>query len=107
MGKKNFDVDPLAQEDVPGGACCVAETTFATLFPGYLEKYVVEVWPAAEAVLKEHQLKGKLDLVEGSMSVSTTRKTWDPYCIVKARDFIKLLARNVPVSQCRRSSRTA
>jgi ribosomal RNA assembly protein len=97
-----YDVAPLAQEDVPGGYCCVAETTFATLFPSYLEKYVVSVWPAVEAVLKQRFIAGKLDAIEGSMTVSTTRKTWDPFAIVKARDFIKLIARNVPVAQAQR-----
>merc|ERR1711991_541311 len=92
----------LSEEDVPGGACCVEETSFATLFPGYLEKYVSSVWPAAEAVLKQHHIAGKLDLVEGSITVSTTRKTWDPYAIIKARDFAKLIARNVPISQAQR-----
>jgi ribosomal RNA assembly protein len=101
-GGGKYYVPPLTQDDVPGGACCVAETAFATLFPSYLEKYLQSIWDGVEAVCKQHQLQCSIDLVEGSMSVSTTRHTWDPYAIIKARDFIKLLARNVPLAQAQK-----
>ncbi|KAF4397190.1 hypothetical protein CsatB_027559 [Cannabis sativa] len=74
-------------------------STFSTLFPQYLEKYLQESWPKVKSALKDHGVSCELNLVDGSMTVTTTRKTRDPYIIVKARDLIKLLSRSVPVAQ--------
>jgi len=77
----------------------VEESSFAVLFPKYREKYLREVWPSVTRALKEQGVACELNLVEGSMTVRTTRKTYDPYIIVKARDLIKLLSRSVPAPQ--------
>lgn len=74
-------------------------SSFSTLFPQYREKYLQEAWPIVKGALKEFGVACELNLVEGSMTVSTTRKTRDPYIIVKAKELIKLLSRSVPAPQ--------
>ncbi|KAH9049258.1 ribosomal RNA assembly protein mis3 [Lactarius deliciosus] len=94
----HWKVDKFTEADNKGGTF-LEESSFATLFPKYREKYLREAWSAVTKALDAHHIACTLDLIHGSMSVRTTRKTYDPYVILKARDMIKLLARGVAVGQ--------
>ncbi|KAK2956911.1 putative 90S preribosome/SSU processome component KRR1 [Blattamonas nauphoetae] len=94
----HWKVDPFTPEDNKGGHF-TEESSFATLFPRYREQYLRQVWGQVTKALAQYHVKCELDLVEGSMKVATTRKTYDPFIILKARDLIKLLSRSVPFEQ--------
>ncbi|KFG49486.1 putative ribosomal rna assembly protein mis3 [Toxoplasma gondii GAB2-2007-GAL-DOM2] len=96
----HWKIEEFKPEHNPGGM--LEESSFACLFPQYREKYLKEVWPEVKRALGQHFVKAELDLIEGSMTVRTTKKTFDPYIIIKARDMIKLLARSVPIAQARK-----
>mmetsp|Transcript_15932 Transcript_15932/g.24817 ORF Transcript_15932/g.24817 Transcript_15932/m.24817 type:complete len:390 (-) Transcript_15932:102-1271(-) len=96
----HWEIDKWDEEkdQLPGGHL-LEESSFATLFPKYREAYLRQVWPVVTRALDKAKIACELNLVEGSMTVRTTRKTADPYIILKARDLLKLLARSIPVAQ--------
>lgn len=93
-----WKIEEFKPEDNKAGTF-TEESTFATLFPKYREVYLREAWPLITKSLEKFGIACTLDLVEGSMTVKTTRKTYDPASILNARDLIKLLARSVPAPQ--------
>ncbi|KAK4982661.1 ribosomal RNA assembly protein krr1 [Elasticomyces elasticus] len=93
-----WKVDPFKPEDNVGGTFAEV-SSYAVLFPKYRETYLKAAWPPITRALEKHGIACTLDLVEGCMTVKTTRKTYDPAAILNARDLIKLLARSVPAPQ--------
>lgn len=90
-----WKIEKFTPEDNLGGTF-LEESSFSTLFPKYREQYLRGSWPFITKQLEKHGIACTLDLVEGSMTVKTTRKTYDPAAILNARDLIKLLARVRP-----------
>ncbi|KAF9740923.1 ribosomal RNA assembly protein krr1 [Paraphaeosphaeria minitans] len=93
-----WKIDAFKPEDNAAGAF-TEESRFSTLFPKYREQYLRASWKIITAALAKHGVGCELDLTEGSMTVFTTLKTYDPAAILNARDLIKLLARSVPAPQ--------
>merc|ERR1711934_13512 len=95
----HWKVSEWTEDDAKTTNHFLEESSFATLFPQYREKYLREIWSQVTRSLEKYGIACELDCVEGSMMVKTTRKTRDPFIIFKARDLIKLLARSVQLPQ--------
>ena len=95
----SWKIDPFPQPDKSSHVPFLEESSFALLFPKYREPYLRSVWGQVTSALDSVGLACELDLVSGKMTVKTTRKTWDPYIVLKGRDVLKLLARGVNAPQ--------
>ncbi|KAI1265842.1 ribosomal RNA assembly protein KRR1 [Xylariaceae sp. FL1019] len=93
-----WKIEAFKHEDNVSGTLA-EESSFVVLFPKYRETYLREAWAGVTRALKNLGIACQLDLVLGQMEVKTTKKTWDPAAILKARDLIKLLARSVPAPE--------
>jgi ribosomal RNA assembly protein len=67
-----WKIEPFRPEDSSGPF--LEESSFMTLFPKYRERYLKDSWPLVTKALEKHGIAATLDLVEGSMTVRTTRK---------------------------------
>ncbi|KAM9890120.1 hypothetical protein OXX79_011657, partial [Metschnikowia pulcherrima] len=79
-----WKIEEFKPEHNASGQPFSEESSFMTLFPKYRENYLRTVWADVTSALEGHNLACQLDLVEGSMTVKTTRKTYDPAIILKA-----------------------
>jgi ribosomal RNA assembly protein len=77
----------------------IHRTSFSVLFPKYQERNIRESWDMISRIISSYGLYSKLDLHSGLMEVVNNKNTNDPFVIIKARDFLKLISRSVPVQQ--------
>lgn len=90
-------IPKFTESDNPHGP--LYESSFPILFPKYREEYMKEYYPLIKDTLAKEGIKTEMDLAKGNISVSTTKKTYDPFIIIKARDMVKLICRSVPYEQ--------
>lgn len=81
-----WKIEPFKPEDNAGGAF-TEESRFSTLFPKYREAYLKGSWKFITNTLAKHGIGCELDLTEGSMTVWTTLKTYDPAAILNGMRF--------------------
>lgn len=56
-----WKIQPWDETALPGGSL-LEESSFATLFPKYREKYLREVWPIVTKALDKHKIACELNL---------------------------------------------
>ena len=72
---------------------------FSITFPKYQEKNLTEKCFIIQRILRFYNIKVDFKLKKSEIIISTTKQTTDPYSILNARDFLKLISRGVPIHQ--------
>jgi len=96
---KNYVVPKLIREEVKFSF--LEESEMKILFPKAREKYIKQQETLMRSILKTIFIDLEIDYKMGSMAVKTNSKTFDPYSIILAKNFIAAVARFVPVPEAR------
>ncbi|KAL9652154.1 hypothetical protein ABK040_013923 [Willaertia magna] len=91
-----------SEEDNPNGLAEKSE--FVILFPEYREHFLKQNFNDISSLLTNspYYLKVNLNCKEGKIFIETSEKTYDPFAILKGRDFLHLVARGVTIEQAKR-----
>jgi len=65
------------------------------LFPKWRENYLKSVWNNVKDYMKSKGLRAEMDLIQGTVSVATTRQTDDVWAIQSAHQYITAISRGV------------
>lgn len=99
-GEKWWETGTWKAEMNVGGI--VEMSDFTILFPQYREMYFKQIWPLVEHILcKQMCLDVKIDYEVGTMTISTTTKTFDPVAILQGRDLLLLMSRGMNLDKAK------
>eukprot|EP00766_Chilomastix_caulleryi_P003736 gnl/Chilomastix_caulleri/4853.p1 GENE.gnl/Chilomastix_caulleri/4853~~gnl/Chilomastix_caulleri/4853.p1 ORF type:complete len:105 (+),score=22.04 gnl/Chilomastix_caulleri/4853:26-316(+) len=88
MERDMWKLKPFSSEEAKCGSF-LEESSFSVLFPSYKEQYLQATWDKVKSALDRYHIGCKLDVIEGSITVHTTKKTRDPFIILKAKGFMQ------------------
>jgi ribosomal RNA assembly protein len=90
-----WKVDPFTKDESSGPF--LEESSFMTLFPKYRERYLKDSWPLVTKSLDKNGITATLDLVEGSMTVKTTRKVGHHHAVFVRRVLTAMFRHSTPL----------
>lgn len=80
----------------------LAKSRFEIVYAKHLEDSLKESYKSMRTLLREKNIRIKMDRDERLIQVSTTSKTRDPYVILKSKDFVTLICKGVPLEEAQK-----